>query len=599
MFLKTIILIVLSLCNKSSAQVHNLSLSIEEGLPAGTIVGDIRTGLPKGTPNSGFFISESRESYFFKDLDIDGDTGIISTAKALDRESRGKYEFVAATLTGEMVQVEILVIDVNDHSPVFPKEKVQLNISEQSPSVARFQLEGALDLDEGEFGIQGYRITEGDPSGIFRLEYRSGSSRDLSLDLILSGKLDRESTDFYSLGIKAFDGGNPPKTGHLQVDIVVLDENDNPPVFNQAKYEVLVWENAPLTASVCQVYATDQDLGSNGNVIYEINRRQSDPNELFVIDNRTGVISLNKPLDYENQPFHELIIQARDDGAQPEYSSTFVLVKVLDINDNSPTINIMFLSESGEPEVSEGASIGDYVARISVSDPDLGEHLKVHVSLEGGDGKFILKPSDDFLYFLCVNGSLDREKLDLYELRVVASDFGVPPLWSEKTFLVTVTDINDSPPMFEQDIFTVNVSEAASRGTALLQVHAKDSDEGISSVVYYTVVNILDTYLFAVDSMSGLITTVSPLDHETQPLIHLLVVATDAGSPPLSSTATITVHVEDVNDNEPVFEHQVYNASVREHSPVGSCFLQVSYTFVFLTHLSCVKYCTRLWLDKI
>ncbi|XP_058887587.1 protocadherin-23 isoform X1 [Acipenser ruthenus] len=577
-FLKTIILIVLSLCNKSSAQVHNLSLSIEEGLPAGTIVGDIRTGLPKGTPNSGFFISESRESYFFKDLDIDGDTGIISTAKALDRESRGKYEFVAATLTGEMVQVEILVIDVNDHSPVFPKEKVQLNISEQSPSVARFQLEGALDLDEGEFGIQGYRITEGDPSGIFRLEYRSGSNRDLSLDLILSGKLDRESTDFYSLGIKAFDGGNPPKTGHLQVDIVVLDENDNPPVFNQAKYEVLVWENAPLTASVCQVYATDQDLGSNGNVIYEINRRQSDPNELFVIDNRTGVISLNKPLDYENQPFHELIIQARDDGAQPEYSSTFVLVKVLDINDNSPTINIMFLSESGEPEVSEGASIGDYVARISVSDPDLGEHLKVHVSLEGGDGKFILKPSDDFLYFLCVNGSLDREKLDLYELRVVASDFGVPPLWSEKTFLVTVTDINDSPPMFEQDIFTVNVSEAASRGTALLQVHAKDSDEGISSVVYYTVVNILDTYLFAVDSMSGLITTVSPLDHETQPLIHLLVVATDAGSPPLSSTATITVHVEDVNDNEPVFEHQVYNASVREHSPVGSCFLQVTAT---------------------
>ncbi|MBN3316213.1 PCD23 protein, partial [Atractosteus spatula] len=564
------------LCRHSSAQVYNLSLSVEEGLPAGTIVGDIRAGLPEGTPNSGFFISESRESFVFKDLDINGDTGIISTAVVLDRESRAKYEFVAAALTGEIVKVRIVVTDVNDHSPVFPRKNVHLNISEQTPTGTRFQLEAALDQDEGEFGIHGYRIIEGDSAKLFKVEYRKGASNLYSADLILVGQMDRETTDFYCLSIEAFDGGSPPKTGLFQVNIHVLDENDNPPVFNQSKYQALIWENAPTLTSVCQVSATDRDLGRNGRVIYEINRRQSDPNELFIIDNSTGVISLNKPLDYETQSFHELIIRARDDGIQPEYSSTFVIVKVLDINDNSPFINIMFLSELGEAEVSEGAAVGEYVARISVSDPDLGESQLLQVSLEGGDGKFTLKSSDNFLYFLCIDGALDREKAYLYELKIVASDFGKPPLWSEKIFLIKVTDINDNPPVFDVSHYTVNISEDAFWGSGLLQVHAKDLDEGINAVVHYSVLNLHPTYLVNIDSSSGLITTASLLDHEKDATINFLVMAIDGGTPSLSSTVAVTVQIEDINDNVPMFESQLYNVSVPEHSPVGSCFLQVT-----------------------
>ncbi|XP_040001752.1 protocadherin-23 [Xiphias gladius] len=565
-------LVLSLLCAQSLGQVFNLTLSVKEGLPAKTIVGDLGAGLSR--PSTGFFISESRDSYVFRDLEIDADTGIISTAVILDRESRDKYEFVAATLTGEMIKVKIAVKDVNDHSPVFPSGDVDLEISELSPPGSRFQLEGAKDKDEGEFGTQGYRITESEMGELFHLDYRSGSENSMSLDLILHSKLDRETQDFYSLTIEAFDGGIPARTGTLQVNIQVLDENDNPPVFNQTEYHASVPEDAGVTAAVCQVHATDLDLGDNGRITYEINRRQSDPHELFSINETTGVVYLSKPLDFETQAFHELIISARDNGAQPEYSSTFVGVKVLNINDNSPAISILFLSETGDAVVSEAAAVGDYVARISVSDPDLEEE-RVTVTLEGGDGMFNLKQTDDFLYALCVNAELDREEKDLYELKVRASDLGSPTLSSEMVFLLKVADTNDCQPVFEKDVYIISISEDAPQGSSLIQLQAPDADEGVNSDVRYSILKSNQDDLISIDPESGLVATAAALDRETQMELWFLVVAADGGEPALSSTATVTVLVEDVNDNDPVFQQQLYNVSIPEHSDAGSCFLQV------------------------
>ncbi|XP_049428541.1 protocadherin-23 [Epinephelus fuscoguttatus] len=560
------------LCAHSLGQVFNLTLSVKEGLPAKTIVGDLGAGLSR--PSTGFFISESRDSYVFRDLEIDADTGIISTAVVLDRESRDKYEFVAATLTGEMIKVKLQVEDVNDHSPVFPSKEVDLEISELSPPGSRFQLEGAKDEDEGEFGTQGYRITDSDMGQLFHLEYRSGSENHPTLDLILTSKLDRETQDFFSFPIEAFDGGIPARTGTLQVNIHVLDENDNPPAFNQTEYHAALPENALLMTSVCQVHATDLDLGNNGHITYEINRRQSDPNEVFSIDENSGVVYLNKPLDYETQAFHELIISARDNGAQPEYSSTFVGVKVLNVNDNSPTINVLFLSETGDAVVSEAAAVGDYVARISVSDPDFRDEM-ITVTLEEEDGKFTLKQTDDFLYALCVNAELDREEKDLYELKVQATDFGSPPLSSEMVLLLRVADTNDCHPVFEKDVYIISISEDAPQGSSLIQIRARDADEGVNSGVKYSILKSNHDSLLSIDPESGLVTTAAALDRETQMEVWFLVVAADGGEPALSSTATVTVLVEDVNDNEPVFQQQLYNVSIPEHSDVGSCFLQV------------------------
>ncbi|CAL8331130.1 unnamed protein product [Lota lota] len=577
------LLLVLSLFwMRLLAHVSNLTLSIEEGLPAKTIVGDISAAL--SVPNSsGFFISESRDSYVFIDLEINADTGIISTAIVLDRESRDRYEFVAATQTGEVIKVKIEVNDVNDHSPIFTSNSIDLEISELSPPGSRFELEGAKDQDEGEFGIQGYRIAEVEMWGLFQLEYRNGSDNPFKLDLLLTSRLNREARDSYSLTIEAFDGGIPARTGSLHVNVHVLDENDNPPVFNQTEYHASVSEDAPVNSTVCQVQATDRDLGSNGLITYEINRRQSDSGEMFSINESTGVIYINKPLDFETQSFHELIISARDNGAQPEFSSTFVGVKVLNINDNAPTVNILFLSESGEAVVSEGAGIGEYIARILVSDgdADLGDNQKVTVTLQGGEGRFTLKQTDHFLFALCVDGPLDREEQERFELTLRATDEAGPSLSAEVTFDLMVTDVNDCPPLFERDTYTVRLAEDVPPGTSVVQVKARDRDEGPNASVRYSLLGPggsspqEDPLLFTIDPTSGLIATVRRLDREREAVVRLLVEAEDGGEQALSSTATVTVVIEDVNDNEPVFQQQLYNVSIPEHSQIGSCFLQI------------------------
>uniref|UniRef100_A0A8C2IZQ9 Protocadherin-16 n=1 Tax=Cyprinus carpio TaxID=7962 RepID=A0A8C2IZQ9_CYPCA len=569
-------------CEDGCAQVFNLSLSIEEGLPAKTIVGDIRAGLTAKSQSSGFFISESRDSDVFRDFEIDGDTGIISTAVVLDRERTNKYEFAAATLKGEVIKVIIEVKDVNDHSPAFPVKTIQLNVSELSPPGACFELEGAQDQDEGDYGIQGYRITDGDMRKLFKVEIRNSGGGIFSFDLILQARLDREMTSFYSFTIEAFDGGLPPKTGQLQVHITVLDENDNQPVFNQTEYHAVVLEKTPIMTPVCQVFATDPDLGSNGWVTYKINRRQSDPNEFFVIDSSSGIISVNKLLDYENQSFFELVVTAWDSGIQPESSSTFVSIKVLDVNDNHPNISILFLNEAGAPEVSEGARPGDYIARIAVSDPDLGDVKKIDVHLQGGDGMFSLKSTDDFLYVLCVDGPLDREVKDVYELTVTARDFGSPPLSSKTTFQVQVTDVNDNPPVFDQNIYEESIPEDVHEGTALFRVKATDRDLGGDSGIIYSIMQPEQEQLLNINATSGLITTVAGLDHERETELRFLVVATDGGSPSLSSTATLTIHVVDVNDNKPIFKQQFYNVTVKEHTAVGTCILQVKIIITLL-----------------
>ncbi|KAM9330444.1 protocadherin-23 [Gastrophryne carolinensis] len=777
-----LVLLLLCLdCCSCRAQVYNLSLAVDEGLPAGTLVGDICAGLPEGSPAEGFFLSEeSGESPVLRDFQIDTDTGIVRTLRILDRERRERYSFVAATLLGEVVQVEIRVRDVNDHSPSFPVQALRLQVSELTPPGTTFRLPAAVDPDKGEYGLQGYSLVRGGQDAAFIIKYGDGKSslgatgkdwgqsagqvrgeggnnwaratlqlwrqdgslqehvqeksaiEDLGadsegswiriselspvysskednrgadlqlwsseadyrrgmtfgaealgepvklaalghngdrlsesylyeiypdsgdnterseshedvlgegspsfnhnpLDLVLVHWLDREAVDKYQLEVEAFDGGHPRKTGRLLVDITVLDANDNPPTFDQTEYKGWVWENAPVGTSICTVHATDPDLGSNGEVSYSLWSGE----EYFSVDESTGIVRVSRPLDREQKSLHQLVVQAKDSGSQPEVSSALVMVQVLDVNDNKPSIQVTLLTENGRAEVSEGARLGEYLARISVSDSDLefdeepwevskdngskantdmtqnrgnsisvgrlllsrpsavtksqterpqnervGTSQKVSLSLEGGDDYFSLHPAESQVYFLCVEAPLDREQKDLYELRLFASDSGSPPLYTQKLLLFRVTDINDQPPVFSQpEGYQVTILESVSPGTAVLRLNAQDQDEdGPNSSIVYTLLNSSDSDAFVLEPYTGVLSIAIPLDYEVEAVMNLVVMATDQGVPPLSSTCHISLLVEDVNDNEPVFLQQSYNATLQEHSAVGHCFLQVKAT---------------------
>ncbi|XP_043423004.1 protocadherin-23-like [Prionailurus bengalensis] len=612
----------------SSAQVFNLSLSVDEGLPPDTLVGDIRAGLPAAQQQEagGFFLSEdSDDSPLLDDFHVHPDTGIIRTARCLDREQRDHYSFVAATLLGAVVQVEILVNDVNDHSPSFPRDSLQLDVSELSPPGTAFRLPGAHDPDAGLFSTQGYTLVQPsalpeDPAGpFFQLRYGTpgsppsppSSSPLEPLDLVLLRRLDREAVAAHELQIEAWDGGRPRRTGHLRVELRVLDENDNPPVFEQSEYRAAVREDARPGAEVCRVRATDRDLGPNGHVYYSIRARQAlgplGDAAYFAVEELSGVVRVQRPLDREAQAWHQLVVEARDGGAEPEVATVRVSIAVLDVNDNPPAIHLLFLTEGGAARVSEGAALGDYVARVSVSDADgdpeqeeeaIGEpgvgfgSGSISLSLEGGDGAFALRSGGSpGVFFLCVEGPLDRESRDLYDLRLVATDAGSPPLSTEETLLLRVADLNDQPPLFSREHYLASVSEAAAPGTAVVWVSASDADEAGTdhARLRYALVH-LPVHCnpegvwpaaecgpsFTIDPESGVISTIRSLDREVQEAVELRVVAQDLGEPPLSATCLVSITVDDVNDNEPIFRRQVYNVTLAEHAPVGYCFLQVS-----------------------
>ncbi|TEA29917.1 hypothetical protein DBR06_SOUSAS19210024, partial [Sousa chinensis] len=596
----------------SSAQEFNLSLSVDEGLPPDTLVGDIRAGLPatqQQQEGGGFFLSEdSDDSPLLDDFHVHPDTGIIRTARRLDRERRDHYSFVAATLLGAVVQVEIRVNDVNDHSPRFPRDSLQLDVSELSPPGTAFRLPGAQDPDAGLFSIQGYTLVQPsdlseDPAGpFFQLRYGApvspksppSSSPLEPLDLVLLRRLDREAVAAHELQIEAWDGGRPRRTGSLRVDLRVLDENDNPPVFEQSEYRATVREDALPGAEVCRVRATDRDLGPNGHVRYRIRSRQAPGTggsggtlgdaAYFAVEEMSGVVRVQRPLDCEAQAWHQLVVEARDGGAEPEVATVRVSIAVLDVNDNWPAIHLLFLTEGGAARVSEGARVGDYVARVSVSDADgdpekaeeavgeLGMGLgggSISLALEGGEGAFALRSGGSSgVFFLCVQGPLDRESRDLYDLRLVATDAGTPPLSTEETLLLRISDLNDQPPLFSQEHYRASVSEAAAPGTAVVCVSASDEDEpGTDHArLRYALVPLPARCnpealrataecgpSFSIDPEIGVISTTRSLDREVQEAVELRVVAQDLGEPPLSATCLVSITVGDVNDNEPIF----------------------------------------------
>ncbi|TSK49682.1 Protocadherin-16 [Bagarius yarrelli] len=562
---------------QSSMVPGTLELQLDEEQPAGTVVGDISAGLPPGVTASLFFISDHEGTGVGTDLDIDESTGIIRTAKVLDREVRDRYNFIAVTMTGVTVEVTILVNDINDHAPVFPRNRASFKIPEQTTIGTKFPLEPAVDADKDQLTTQGYIITDGNVGQAFLLETRRGSNQVLYLDLVINAILDREKRSSYTLLLEAFDGGSPKRSGQMILDVTVQDINDNAPVFNQSRYHAMISENLQPGNNILQVFASDADEGDNGLVLYEINRRQSDPERYFVINSETGVITLNKPLDYEMRKVHELVVQARDNATQPEVTNAFVTIHVRDYNDNQPTMTIIFLSEDGSPRISEGAQPGQYVARISVTDPDYGEYSNVNVSLEGGDGKFALTTKDNIIYLMCVDKILDREERDRYELRVMATDSGTPPLRAESSFTIQVTDVNDNPPLFDQQEYTQVIPEVIFPGSFVLQVTARDKDQGPNGDVQYSILQNIETHSdwFSIDAVTGIITTLTQMDYETDPTPSLTIVAMDRGRPPLSSTAIVKVILQDINDNEPVFGSKFYNTSLKENLAAGTCFLEV------------------------
>ncbi|KAM5255183.1 protocadherin-18 [Ctenodactylus gundi] len=499
-------------------------------------------------------------------LVVNENTGEICIGATIDRERlcqknlNCSIEFDVITLPTEHLQlfhIEVEVLDINDNAPQFSRPLIPIEISESAAVGTRIPLDSAFDPDVGENSLHTYSLSAND---FFNIEVRTRTDGAKYAELIVVRELDRELKASYELQLTASDMGVPQRSGSSILKVSISDSNDNSPAFEQQSYIIQLLENSPVGTLLLDLNATDPDEGANGKIVYSFSSHVS-PNiiDTFKIDSERGHLTLFKQVDYETTKSYEIDVQAQDLGPNSIPAHCKIIIKVVDVNDNKPEININ-LPPPGKEEVSyifEGDPVETFVALVGVQDKDSGLNGEIVCKLHG-HGHFKLKKTYENNYLILTNATLDREKRSEYSLTIIAEDKGTPSLSTVKHFTVQVNDINDNPPRFQRSRYEFVISENNSPGAYITTLTATDPDLGENGQVTYTILesfilgNSITTYV-TIDPSNGAIYALRMFDHEEVSQISFVVEARDGGSPKqLVSNATVVLTIIDENDNVPV-----------------------------------------------
>ncbi|XP_060904143.1 protocadherin gamma-A12-like [Labrus mixtus] len=527
----------------------DVSYSVQEEMKRGSLIGKIAKDLSLDSRrlsarNARVDGSGKRKRF----CEINLSTGDLIVAERIDREELCG-EKLSCVVKRDLVLENPLELhpftlhiqDINDNSPQFNEEIINIEIRESADRGARFVIEEAHDADVGQNSVQQYSLKKNDN---FILAANGNT-----IELVLDKELDREKQKEINLLLTALDGGSPQRSGTVVIHVTVLDANDNAPVFSQAVYKASLPENSPLDTVVVTVSATDADEGVNGDVTYEFGHVTEDVKKIFSIDRKTGIIKLNGLIDYETVSSYDLRIRARDGLGLSSYSK--VIIDITDVNDNIPVIYLKSLANPIPENVSPGTEVGI----INVQDADSDNNQLVRCSIQQ-NVPFKLVPSIKNYYSVVSTGQLDRELVSDYNITITATDEGSPPLSSSKTVQLSVADINDNPPVFEEQSYSAYVSENNKPGSTLCSVSARDPDWRQNGTVVYSLLSgevngaPVSSYV-SVNGDTGVIHAVRSFDYEQFRNFKVHVMARDNGSPPLSSNVTVSVFISDVNDNSP------------------------------------------------
>ncbi|MBN3321284.1 PCD12 protein, partial [Atractosteus spatula] len=499
--------------------------------------------------------------------------GMVLTKGQLDRETLCRdtglclIAFNVLFNTGGAIgflQVNVEVLDINDHSPTFPSAEQEIEISETAMLRMRIPLDRALDPDAGPNGLQTYSLS---PNQHFALDVITHSDGTKHAELVVIKELDREVQSSFELTLVAWDKGNPPRSGSTLVKINVLDSNDNSPVFEESLLAIDLSEDTVRGTTVINLKATDPDQGANGEIEYSFSKHAPlEVQNLFSIDPKTGTVNLTGELDYEKKHTYEIDIQARDLGPNAIPSHCKLHIKVLDVNDNAPNIHFTWApQDSAFATVSEGAAKETFLALVMVSDADSGSNGEVHCHIQHGLGHFRLKKIHRDNYMIVTNSVLDRESRVEYNLTLVAKDHGTPPLSVTKHLTVHVLDENDNPPVFSKVLYEASFEENNEPDYLILLVDAHDVDLDLNGKISYSIKESKDSDKFIIHPTTGYIHARQSFDFELFKSFTLIVEAADQGQPSLTSSATVLINIQDVNDNFPIIEEPVSSTYLFEY----------------------------------
>ncbi|XP_077589052.1 protocadherin gamma-A4-like [Stigmatopora nigra] len=545
--------VILCLCELRTA-TGQARYSVPEEQAEGSFVGNIAKDLgldvARLMAGKARIIAKGGRQY----VDLKRDKGTLVIKERIDREELcGKttpcsFSFdIILENPIQIYHVTVEVVDINDNSPSFPETELNMKIVENVPVGTRFSLANAVDDDVEMNDIEKYTLK---PSDHFKLEIQNNPNGRKVIEMVLREPLDREKEEVHTLLLIASDGGEPHRSGTVRIQVNVLDANDNAPVCTQPVYKVDVPENSPVGTMISTVRATDADAGLNGDVTYSTPHITKKEKQLFNIDAQSGEITIGGKLDFEKIKIYELNVQVSDHGG---YTDTCkVIVKVIDENDNVPTIEFMSLSQS----IPEDSQPGTTVAVFNVNDEDSEGNGIVKCSISPDDVPFKIESSLSGYYSMVTENFLDRESVPEYNVTIIVQDQGSPPLSSNQMINVKITDVNDNHPKFQESEYSKTVPENNSPGFSIFTVHASDADWGQNARVAYFLeekeINGVPVSSFvSVNSESGVIHAIKSFDYEQIKSFDFNITARDSGSPTLTSVATVTVHIQDANDNGP------------------------------------------------
>lgn len=412
----------------------------------------------------------------------------------------------------------------------------------------------------------------GELANVFRLDSVSGW-------IMTLGPLDREECDRYVLPVIATDNGSPGKlTSTTAVMIEVKDYNDNPPEFLQNHYVAAVNEEALPGTVVVRLSTKDRDRDQERSSQLQYFIVSGDPRSQFGV--RLGEVYVERKLDREEIGSYKIQVLVTDGFFT---ATTYVTIDILDDNDNPPyCVQHRYLED-----ISESTLPGTFIVWVRAQDADEGSNAKMKFYLTGEGAEFFSLDASSGQ--LKTAKFVDRESRSVYSLTAHVQDRERPQWECTSEIIINLLDVNDNAPKFVQESYTFSVPEDAEVRSLIGKVHAVDEDVGASRKVRYAF-SIGSGGHFNVDAESGILTVAKGLDRETIGTYNLTVVASDIGTPVMSSIVEVTVNVLDINDNPPEFTQSVYFASVPENSAVGAEVLQVFATSLDIGVNAEIKY---------
>uniref|UniRef100_A0A8V1AA92 Cadherin EGF LAG seven-pass G-type receptor 3 n=1 Tax=Gallus gallus TaxID=9031 RepID=A0A8V1AA92_CHICK len=347
------------------------------------------------------------------------------------------------------------------------------------------------------------------------------------------------------------------------------------PLFPQYNYQAEVAENQPAGTAVVAVAAQDPDGGEAGRLVYSMDALMNSRSlELFSIDPHAGLITTTQALDRESMELHYFRVTAADHGAPRLSATTMVAITVADRNDHDPVFEQGEYRETIRENVEEGYPILQLRATDVDSPPNANIRYRF-VNERAAHAVFEIDPRSGLI---TTSGPVDREKMERYSLVVEANDQGREPGPRSATVRVyiTVLDENDNTPQFSEKRYIVQVREDIRPHTEILRVTATDLDKDNNALVHYNIISGNSRGQFSIDSVTGEIQVVAPLDFEVEREYALRIRAQDAGRPPLSNnTGMASIQVVDINDHAPIFVSTPFQISVLENAPLGHSVIHI------------------------